>query len=53
MKKYINILEFIKFFEEKWKIINSNGFNKKFEICYSSVQGIKVLKQTVGNYIVL
>ena len=53
MKKYINILEFIKFFEEKWKIINSNGYNKKFEICYSSVQGIKILKQTFGNYIVL
>ena len=53
MKKYINILEFIKFFEEKWKIININGYNKKFQICYSSVQGIKVLKQTFGNYIVL
>ena len=51
MKKYYNILDFLNFFEGKWKILNSNGSNKKYEICYSSVQGVKILKKTFGNHI--
>ena len=51
MKKYYNILQFLNFFEEKWKILNIKGCNKKYEICYSSVQGVKILKKNFGNHI--